>query len=377
MSWSVKMLVVNQPQIARATAHARRALIVCALICLIAVAATSQGLGPTPSLSLDSRNSGLQQSLYPDLYRSRDVLADMVWVRQHDSVAQAFVAGTANQAITELSRLAGFKWLESNLTLTLLRYYPSVGNAEPLVVPLEGVRGPERIEAIPSGPQFSFAVIRQLAGRLLNQIDRPEGYSLGPVAGSAAMQPGSFRRDLLSFWLAIEATRKIYGASVTDSIVASRFWRRHLPELAMYRHLLAPRPAITAEQPLVTWLTDNKNVLLITMAALPDTTDSGSEPTPLAVGIPTTGALGWVLESMGGSKYRVAAVDKQRLAFKSGVRIGDVIETVDGKRAGTIRDLTDQILAALDMGTAPLGITRAGKKETLFLRGASLPQPKR
>jgi serine protease Do len=61
----------------------------------------------------------------------------------------------------------------------------------------------------------------------------------------------------------------------------------------------------------------------------------------------------------------VAQVEPKSAALKAGIESGDVIQSVDGKEIGTVKDLTRTIAAAEPGSTVKIGLVRDGKQMTV------------
>ena len=119
---------------------------------------------PVPEVRFNDRAVMFQASLYPDFYRTHSVRRDMRWVREQDTALMNFWDTRGDSVLWLLTQYSGLDWVEDKFDLFVLRYYPSFGGADPLVIPIGAMRqGPLAIAA-PEGSLQQFNVIYQLAG---------------------------------------------------------------------------------------------------------------------------------------------------------------------------------------------------------------------
>jgi S1-C subfamily serine protease len=97
-------------------------------------------------------------------------------------------------------------------------------------------------------------------------------------------------------------------------------------------------------------------------------------------GLPVKGEFGFATRLNNANRLVVDKIDDGRLAYACGLRQGDVINSVDGERVTTQRELIEAILKNFETMGAVLQVTRGSSKETLFLRpgkgsAESAPRP--
>jgi len=92
---------------------------------------------------------------------------------------------------------------------------------------------------------------------------------------------------------------------------------------------------------------------------------------------PVTDEIASSLSLGSASGALVASVEPDSAAHKAGIKSGDVIKTVDGKKIDSIRDLTRMIASAEPSSTVQVGLWRDGKDMTLSAKlGESGPVKK-
>jgi len=90
---------------------------------------------PVPEVRFNDRAVMFQASLYPDFYRTHSVRRDMRWVREQDTALMNFWDTRGDSVLWLLTQYSGLDWVEDKFDLFVLRYYPSFGGADPLVIP--------------------------------------------------------------------------------------------------------------------------------------------------------------------------------------------------------------------------------------------------
>ncbi|HVP06551.1 MAG TPA: PDZ domain-containing protein [Candidatus Acidoferrum sp.] len=325
----------------------------------------------TPTVRINDRATELQSNLYSDYYRVQAVADDMSWVAAHESNLLAFWQQSSDSVLNILAEISGISWRESAFDIYLVRYFPSIGSPDPLVVPIGGIRQGSLIEAAPPGNQLAFDLIYQLAGRMLLQATRPDASGSSAVANHPMMQPTPYRRELLTLLLAYETGSRVFGADSMAAIYDSPFWKDRFLGQPIFEELLLHKWTLSAERPLVNWLANEpSDSKLITSTSVPDLPDNLQRKTKrqFIEGLPLKGQLGFSVRLNNANRLVVDGIDQSRLAYACGLRKGDIIRQVGGKSVRTQKELIDAVLADLDNVGAVLQVMRNDKNETVFLR---------
>jgi len=64
----------------------------------------------------------------------------------------------------------------------------------------------------------------------------------------------------------------------------------------------------------------------------------------------------------------VTQIDSTRLAYACGLRVGDIIRTIRGKRPSTHKEVVEYILESLDRGGATMLVQRNGEDKTVLIQ---------
>lgn len=324
------------------------------------------------TITFDSHPVTLQESLYPSLYAASLVTDDLNWVDKNDSALVDFAQRSADSIFMALSAFSGIAWRDSSVEILLVRYYPSPGTADPMILPLGGIRVGALSEAIPTGAVQKLQLIYLLAHRILLQGLNPNAPTLPLLSNHPLMDPTPFRRDNLAFLLALAVSNRVLGPDSTKAAYQSPFWKRHFPGQEIFSQYLYRQWTLTNDRPLTRWLAEE--VADSKLVEMTDVTIDQSSPTgvsnrrPAIEGVSSSGRLGFSVRIGSGGLMTVDKIDSGRAAYRSGLRSGDVIRTVDTKKPKNQKDLIELILDRLDAGGALLGVTRNGKSESVFLR---------
>jgi len=328
-----------------------------------------------PAIVINDQAVSLQASLYPNLYWASSVADDMAWVARNDSAIAQFVRQFGDSIFTALSDFSGIDWRDTSMELFLLRYYPSPGSADPLVLPIGGIRVGALSEAIPTGAVLQLELIYQLAHRMLLQGLRPDAPTYSLLSNHSLMQPTPLRRDNLAFLLALSVSNRALGQDSTYQAYQSPFWKRYLPGREIFDQYLFHEWKLSKERPLTRWLAEE-----VSDSKLVEVTDLTADLLPGAAtgrrtaieGVSSTGRLGFSVRLGAGSQLVVDKIDTSRTAYRCGLRSGDVIRTVDSKRPKNQKELIEFVLDQTDSGGAMLAVTRNGKSETVFIRSSAV-----
>ncbi len=341
-------------------------------ISLFCLAIAPEVIGQTSSLphvTVNGSAVSFQATLYPDYYLNNSPNADMRWVANNDSLIRSFWESQGDSVLAKLSLLGGISWVESNFEIYLLRYYPSAGESNPLIIPLGGQLRSVAIEAPPNRAGMLFTLIYQLSQRLIAQAHLNGSNVPQPVANHPLLQAGPFRRDNLAMLLTLAVAPVFIGPESTLAVYKSPSWRAHTPGRQVFEEQIQGKWLVTAQKPLAQWLNDEPyDSPLVEMTRPVRAGEDNSEVVVTSMtGLPPKGLLGFTVTTSNG-KFEVDKIDPNRAAFASGLRSGDVISQVDAKRVANVKELFERILAGLEGGASTLTLFRGGKLTTVIIR---------
>ncbi len=317
----------------------------------------------------------LQTDLYPEYYGVYSARADMRWAASNDSDLVAFWESKGDTILHILTELSGIEWREPTLDINLLRYFPSVGTGNPLIIPVGGMKQDAIVEAVPSGKNMQLNLIFQLARRMLDQTIQPRYGNDYGIAYHPLMRHGPYRRDNLAFLLAVTTSENVIGLDSARDARQSAFWRNHFPGLEIFERYFLKNWILTPDRTLADWLADEPFGSHLVAATRPPRRPDLSEQQPtqkFIEGLPIKGVLGMAVSLDDRGMLMIDALDPQRVAYAGGLRAGDRIRSVNGSRVRTHKGLIEKILETLYDGGATLQIMRDGDIQTVVLR--PLPQ---
>jgi hypothetical protein len=185
------------------------------------------------------------------------------------------------------------------------------------------------------------------------------------------MREGAYRRDNLAMILCLAAAPSFIGAESTLVTYNSPFWKARTPGRQIFEEQFQKKWVITLQKPLAQWLKDEPyDSPLVEMTRPPQLTadDDTDLPATTMAGLPPKGKLGFTVKSGGSGRYEIDKFDPNRLGGICGLRAGDAISQVDGRRPTSVRELFERIQAGLDRGGSTLSVFRGGKLMTIVVR---------
>lgn len=333
--------------------------------------------GFIPGVIVDDHPAALQAGLYPSLYQQRSISEDLRWVADKDSALMVFWQEQGDTILHVLRELSGLEWQERALRIHLVRFFPSVGSPDPLIIPVGGMRQGDLIEAAPSGECMKLNLVYQLAQRMLAQADRPGTGVLPAVAYHPLMKPGPYRRDNLAWLLALSVAQSVLGMDSTAQAYESAFWKGRTPGRHILERYLLGHWILTPQRSLSDWIMDepySSNLVEATRSPRRPGETGAQDHTAFVEGLPVKGTLGFSVRTDKANFPVVERIDVYRLAYASGLREGDQIRRVDGSLVRTHRALVERILEGIELnGGATLEIRRDDRLRTIVIQPAGFP----
>ena len=330
---------------------------------------------PIPTVHLNSGAVAFQTSLFPEFYKTNSVRRDLRWVDEHDSLLIDFWQREGANTLLLLTRLSGLDWVEDQFDLYLLRYYPSFGGSDPLVIPVGGKRRGVLALAAPEGAVQELNLIYQLAHRMLAQAERSNDPFYRAVATHPLMQPSPYRRDNMAMLLALVTAQQVMGLDSTFDAYQSAFWKDQTPGRTIFEQYLLSEWILTEERPLSQWIIEEppgSKLVAATRTPRRSASTTTIHNRTYVEGLPLKGELGFSVRLGDNNRLTIDKIDPARLAFACGLREGDQIRSVDGKRLRSQKQMIEYMLDGLDAGGATLNITREGQSETILLQPMDL-----
>lgn len=328
-----------------------------------------------PQVSINDRSVSLQASLYPKIYRERPAASDIRWVTEHDSALVSFWETKGDSALHILTELSGIEWYESEFDLYLVRYYPSIGSSDPLILPIGGIERGPLVEAAADGNRLTLNLIYQLSRRILSQVEKLKDPPYIALADHPLMRPSPYRRDIMAMLLAVATCQNLIGMDSTEGAYRSEFWKRQMPGRTIFESYLLNKWILTPDHTLADWiLSEPRRSQLVTVTRPP----RKQAPTVRAAvsfveGLPMKGELGFSVRIDQSNRLFVEKIDVYRLAYASGLREADRIRKVNGSSVRSHRDMILKILETLENGGSTLQIVRDNNYLEVVIRPMMLP----
>lgn len=331
-----------------------------------------------PQVRINDHSASLQRGLFPEYYRTHSAESDMRWVIKNDSALIDFWETMGDSILVTLETLGGIAWQEESFDLYFLRWYPSVGEADPLIIPLGGIRGAALTEAAPTSSRMRFNIIFQLSRRLLAQVDRswhdsPSAHDgLNPLAEHALMRPGPYRRDNLALLLAMVTSQSVIGLDSTYAAYHSAFWQKRLPGKQIFEKYILSDWILTPNHTLYDWVLEEPASSSLTRASRPPRRPKRSviagRPMTFIEDLPIKGQFGFSVKRNAANRLIVDKIDPMRAGFANGLREDDIILSVNGRRVRSHKQMVERIFETFFDDGATLTVIRGEESFSLSFR---------
>lgn len=331
---------------------------------------------PIPDVSINTRAAELQQSLYPKYYAGRSASGDLSWVEENDSLITAFWQENGYQVLHMLTELSGIRWREREFDIYLLRYYPTNGSGDPVIVPIGGQRIGEIITAEPRDERLILNLLYQLSQRMLAQAIQPEDSVYLTIATHPLMRPGPYRRDNLAMLLAVAVAQNVMGFDQYLGAYESQYTRNQHPGYRVLDEFMMNQWVLSPSKPLTEWIAEEPVGSELVRASRPPRRPRPSQtggPSHAIEGLPIKGKLGFTVRFTDNSQLQIDKIDPFRLGYAAGLQEGDIIRRVNGRLVKNHRQLVEAILSSMNEGGATLQVIRNGKTEVVVIRPMPLP----
>lgn len=324
-----------------------------------------------PEVKLNTQTEQLQYSLYPLQYENRSVSGDIRWVENNDSLLAEFWTTQSDTVLHIMRELAGIEWIETKFDIYLVRYYPTLGSGEPLIIPIGGIHDRLLIEAPPASNQLKLNLLFQLSRRMLSQADRPQDDMKTSLAYHPLMQPTPYRRDNLALLLAVNTAYSVMGIDSTLDALQSAFWEKHFPGLPVFKDNFENAWILTPDHTLADWVAEEpSSSSLVSMTRPPKkpTKPENLPPRYYIENLPLKGQLGISTRITDQGQLLIDVIDVYRLGYAAGLREGDIIRRVDGKLVRNQKAMVEAILETYQKGGSIVEILRDGSVEEILIQ---------
>lgn len=330
-----------------------------------------------PKVTVNNQTQSFQGSLYPEFYKTHSVARDMRWVSRNDSLIVTFWENQGDTVLHVLTELSGLGWVESSFDIRLVRFYPSMGTPDPMVIPLGGMKDGSIIEAAPVGHQLILNLVYQLSHRMLAQANQPDHGVLHPIAYHPLMRVGPYTRNNLAMHLAIATCENLIGYDTAAEASRSAFFANHSPGHHIYDQYIRDQWLLTPQRTLSDWIIEEPYGSDLVAASRRPTRPKPAVEAPQVShveGLPIKGRFGFSVITDNDNFTVIDKIDTYRLAYACGLRSGDQIRRVDGALVRTHKALVEKLMESLQLsGGSTLEIKRDDRFRAVVIEPRLLP----
>lgn len=327
-----------------------------------------------PQVAINDRAANLQRAAYPALYNERSAADDIEWVQENDSVLVAFWEEQGDTVLHILTELSGIEWTENDFEIYLVRYFPTIGSANPTIIPYGGISHGSLMKAVPNDNRLIFDLIFQLSGRMLDQAKIPAREIYYPAAGHPLMEPTPYRRDNLALTLALATAQNVLGYDSAMVALESSFIKQNMVGYKIFERYFLNKWILAPDRPLVSLImAEPYGSSLVRGTRTPRIKKSNAYAGPrlFVEDLPIKGQLGFAVELNSSNQLYVSKIDPYRVGFMSGLIEGDVIRRVNGHIVRNQKAMIEAILETYYTGGATVQIMRDGSLETIILKASN------
>jgi hypothetical protein len=324
-----------------------------------------------PVVNLNIDNAFLMRAFYPEYYADENLIRkDIRFVSRNDSDFVANWDSLGTFILATLQDLSGIKWNESTFDIHLVKYFRTNGTYDPLLVPLEGIKMKNYIEAAPSGMHRLFNLIQLLAGRNILQV-KIQGHENQFIADHPLLDQSAYRFDLVALSLALACAEQLMPSDSIHYILNSEPWKRHNPGWEVFENHFRYSWVLSPEKPLVYYLMqEGYDSPLIGLTKPPKIKkevvqkNNTREPIKLSA---KGGRIGFSVIKNARGYLQVVDVDTLGLAYASGLAVDDWIKRVNGEVVRNARSLMSKILDKIDTEGVYLLVMRQNQEVGILL----------
>ncbi|KAA3634077.1 MAG: hypothetical protein DWP97_07890 [Calditrichaeota bacterium] len=313
-----------------------------------------------PKVTLNDNTASLQQSIYPQLYKNRSVNGDIQWVKENNSLLAEYWSLQGDTILHILTEMSGIEWIEPQFDIYAVRYFPTIGSAQPLIIPIGGINDNVKIEAVPDFDKQRLLLIYQLSKRMLKQVYEPQETNLYTITNHPLMRETPYRFDNLAMLLALNTAYSVLGVDTTADIYNSRFWKNKFPGRKIFEEYFENSWILSPDKPLAEWIADEPSFSKLVSATRPPRkiNQDDNREKKYVEDIPLKGMFGFTVKHNSAYQLVVTKIDMYRLGYACGLREDDIIKRADGKIVKNQKSLVEALLAKIDEGGAVLEIVR-------------------
>lgn len=318
-----------------------------------------------PQVEMVGDNYEYILSLFPDDYPDRQAArASCTTIADETDSLGAFWTVKGKAVLAALSSYAGVAWIDTDFKIYLVKYYPDFTCLDPMTIPLEGKKNGPEIVAVPGGLSPYFTLFQLLSRRLLNHVGRPGATSYA-ISGHPLMEKTDRRFDNMVNFLALRTMSDFFPPDSVLALFQSAHWKMREPGQDVLFGSLWDKWRISADTTLAYRISKEPvESKLVQKTRVPDTKPKYK---PLPGGAPPSGGKFGVLVSRDRSGlYKITDIDTTKAAYRSGLRKNDLIRTVGGSSARSVKDLYALLIEKSQAGVE-VRFSRGGDIDAVIL----------
>lgn len=262
---------------------------------------------------------------------------DARWAERRAKDLTEFYGENGARLLRLLSEYAGVRWPYEDIQVYGLRYFPTLSIEYPLTIAVGEIRDGGARQEVPGGDFLILTLAHQITHYLL---DPPPGTSAAGrprVLDHPLMEEGSYRREALVNLVAYRALEDLWRRERLGRARREPLWASYNPESA-FVDSLAARWTLSPSRPLVSWLQqEDEDGPLVRLAERLEASRGPASETDVSGGGQGTRSMagnevGLDLGQSAEGRLFIAFIDPRSPADAAGLRSGDVVLTIEGRR---------------------------------------------
>lgn len=344
-------------------------LAVLAALALAPLPARAQGTGaPVPAVMFRF-DPTYQAVVAGGSEEGRDPEGDVRWAERRAKDLREFYESDGDRLLRLLSDYAGVPWPYEEIPLYVVRYFPTLSIQYPLTLAVGAIRQRGSRQDIPGGDFLILTFAHQITHYLLDPPPEALAADRPRALDHPLLEEGNYRREALVNLVAYRALEDLWGPERLRKAVDEPLWASYNPETALIDSLQASW-TLSRTRPLVSWLgQEGKEGRLVKLAERLESAAGRPQAEEAAAGEGHAPAglsgneVGLDLGQTAEGRLFIAFLDPRSPADAAGLRQGDIVLTIEGRRFATI---TDAMRAVRDAWQASrevnLSVERQGKE---------------
>lgn len=297
-----------------------------------------------------------------------DAVDDARWAERRAEPLTDLFASDGTRLLDALADYAGVPWPYEEIPVYGVRRLSTLSIQYPLTLAVGEIRQGESRQEIPEGDFLVLTLVHQLTHYLLDPPPPALGAERPDALEHPLMEEGNYRREAVVNVVAYRALEDLWGRERLRRATADPLWASYNPSAALVDTLRA-RWAVSRSRPLVTWLLQESPTGELVQRAerleeargevRTDDVAVGDEPSGTASGSDVGLDLGQTAQGL----LFIAFLDPRSPAEAAGLRPGDIVVTVEGRRMTEPREAMVVVRDAWERNReVNLSVERQGKE---------------